>query len=69
MDRVPDDYEAAKQLLKYGLTGTDARVLAALGEGGSEIPFIVKAKEQEFEEEDERKERQKKLEEALDFDR
>ena len=69
MERVPDDYDAMKELLKYGLLGTDARVLAALGQRKSKVPFIVKAADQEFDGEEERKERQRNLEEALDFER
>lgn len=67
VERVPEDYEAAKQLLRYGLLGTDAKVVDAVGHEKRPLPFIIKAKEDELEDDDERKKKHKELEESLKF--
>lgn len=69
VERVPEDYEAAKQLLRYGLHGTDAKVVEAVGREKGHLPFIIKTKDDEFEDEEERKKKLKKLEESLKFAR
>ena len=61
VERVPEDYEAAKQLLRYGLLGTDAKVVDAVGHEKRPLPFIIKAKEDELEDDDERKKKHKEL--------
>ena len=55
MERVPETYEATKQLLLYGLHGTDAKVVKALGSKKGPLPFIIKTKEDEEGEEDQEK--------------
>ena len=67
MERVPEDYEAAKQLLRYGLHGTDAKVVDTVGHKKGPLPFIIKAKEDELEDDEERKKKQRELEESLKF--
>ena len=69
VERVPEDYEAAKQLLRYGLHGTDAKVVETVGRGKGPLPFIIKAKDGEFEEDEERKKKLRELEESLKFTR
>lgn len=69
MERVPEDYEAAKQLLRYGLHGTDAKVVATVGHEKGPLPFIIKSKSDEFEDDEERKKKHKELEESLKFAR
>jgi len=32
MERVPEDFDAMNELLKYGLRGTDLEALAAIGQ-------------------------------------
>ena len=67
VERVPEDYEAAKQLLRYGLHGTDAKVVDTLGREKGPLPFIIKAKEDELEDDEKRKKKQRELEESLKF--
>ena len=67
VERVPEDYEAAKQLLRYGLHGTDAKVVDTVGREKGPLPFIIKAKEDELEDDQERKKKQRELEESLKF--
>lgn len=55
VERVPETYEATKQLLLYGLHGTDAKVVKALGNKKRPLPFIIKTKEDEEGEEDQEK--------------
>ena len=55
VERVPETYEATKQLLLYGLHGTDAKVVKALGSKKGPLPFIIKTKEDEEGEEDQEK--------------
>ena len=69
VERVPEDYEAAKQLLRYGLHGTDAKVVDAVGREKGHLPFIIKENDDEFEDDEERKKKFKKLEESLKFAR
>ena len=71
MERVPEDYEAAKQLLRYGLHGTDAKVVKALGCEKGPLPFIMKTKDDDDDDEDyeKRKNKLKEVEESLKFDR
>ena len=69
VERVPEDYEAAKQLLRYGLHGTDAKVVDTVGREKGPLPFIIKAKEDELEDDEERKKKHRELEESLKFDR
>lgn len=33
LERVPESFEAAKELLMYGLQGTDVKALLAIGRG------------------------------------
>ena len=66
---MPEDYEAAKQLLRYGLHGTGAPVVEAVGNNTSLSSFILKSKEDDYEDEDERKRKMKVLEESLQFSR
>ncbi|KAM7430043.1 hypothetical protein ABFA07_019200 [Porites harrisoni] len=67
VDRVPENYEAAKQLLQYGLHGTDANVVKSVGSEQGPLPFIIKSKSDEFDEEEERKKKIKELENSLEF--
>ena len=69
VERVPEDYEAAKQLLRYGLHGTDAKVVDTVAREKGPLPFIIKAKEDELEDDEERKKKRRELEESLKFDR
>lgn len=69
VDRVPENYEAAKQLLRYGLHGTDAKVVESVGCEQGPLPFIIKSKSDEFNEEEERKKKIKELEDSLEFAR
>lgn len=69
VDRVPENYEAAKQLLQYGLHGTDARVVKSVGSEQGSLPFIIKCKSDESDEEAERKKKIKELENSLEFAR
>lgn len=69
VDRVPENYEAAKQLLQYGLHGTDAKVVKSVGSEQGPLPFIIKSKSDEFNEEEERKKKIKELEDSLEFAR
>lgn len=69
VDRVPENYEAAKQLLQYGLHGTDARVVKSVGSEQGSLPFIIKSKSDESDEEEERKKKIKELENSLEFAR
>lgn len=69
VERVPEDYEAAKQLLRYGLHGTDALVVEAVGCEKGPLPFIIKAKDNEFADDEERKKKIRELEESLKFAR
>jgi hypothetical protein len=72
VERVPDTFDAAKQLLEYGLRGTDARVLQALSKGDKDIGFIIRHKhDDEHHEQPEEKQREeiKKIEGSLDFTR
>ena len=69
--RVPETYEAAKQLLLYGLHGTDVKVVKALGGEKGPLPFIIKTKkDEEGEDNNEKKEKKlKEIEEFLEFER
>lgn len=67
VERVPEDYEAAKQLLRYGLHGTDAKVVDTVGREKGPLPFIIKAKEDELEDDEDRKKKHRELEESLKF--
>lgn len=69
MERVPENYEAAKQLLCYGLHGTDVKVVSAVGHEKGPLPFIIKSKGDDFEDDEERKKKIKELEESLEFSR
>ena len=69
VERVPEDYEAAKQLLRYGLHGTDAKVVSTVGHKREPFPFIIKCEHDEFEDDDERKKKLKATEETLEFAR
>lgn len=69
VERVPEDYEAAKQLLCYGLHGTDAKVVDTVGHEKGPLPFIIKAKGDELDDDEERKKKLKELEESLKFAR
>lgn len=69
VERVPEDYEAAKQLLQYGLRGTDAKVVDTVGREKGSLPFIIKAKVDELDDDEERKKKQREIEESLKFDR
>ena len=69
VERVPEDYEAAKQLLRYGLHGTDAKVVETVGCEKGPLPFIMKTKDDEFEDDEERKNKLRELEESLKFAR
>ena len=69
VDRVPENYEAAKQLLQYGLHGTDVNVVKSVGSEQGQLPFIIKSKSDEFDEEEERKKKIKELENSLEFAR
>ncbi|KAJ8029007.1 Neuroblastoma-amplified sequence [Holothuria leucospilota] len=40
LERVPEDIDAARELLEYGLTGTDLQALIIIGEGNDEGRFI-----------------------------
>lgn len=67
MERVPDDYDAAKALLEYGLHGTDVHAIIAVGEGKLGSSFIVKGEYSEYDDVEERQKKRKKLEDSLDF--
>ena len=67
VERVPEDYEAAKQLLHYGLHGTDSKVVSTVGHKRDPFPFIIKSEHNEFEDDDKKK--LKETEESLDFAR
>ncbi|NWX96029.1 NBAS protein, partial [Nothoprocta ornata] len=41
LERVPDNVEAAKELLQYGLKGTDLEALVAIGRGEDDGRFIL----------------------------
>ncbi|XP_070541643.1 NBAS subunit of NRZ tethering complex-like [Ptychodera flava] len=41
LERVPEDIDAAKELLKYGLRGTDLEALIAIGKGEDRGRFIL----------------------------
>ena len=69
VERVPEDYEAAKQLLQYGLHGTDAKVVDTVGCEKGSLPFIIRAKDDELDDDEERKKKQREIEESLKFDR
>ena len=69
VERVPDDYDAAKALLEYGLHGTDVHAIVAVGEGKVGSSFIVKGDYSEYDDAEERDEKKKKLENSLDFKR
>lgn len=47
VERVPGTFEAAKQLLEYGLRGTDARILAALGKENKDIRYLVQHEDED----------------------
>ena len=69
MERVPENYEAAKQLLRYGLHGTDAQVVNSVGHEKGPLPFIIKSNHDEFEDDEERKKKIKEIEKSLEFAR
>ncbi|KAF8777200.1 Neuroblastoma-amplified sequence like protein [Argiope bruennichi] len=41
LERVPESFEAAKELLHYGLQGTDLKALIAIGKGEDQGRFIL----------------------------
>lgn len=41
LERVPEDYDAMRELLHYGLRGTDLQALIAIGEGTDHGRFIL----------------------------
>ncbi len=59
VQRVPEDLDALKHLLQYGLMGTNLNVILAI-DTDSELPFVVKEAEDENEDEVEREQRAKK---------
>lgn len=40
LERVPEDIDAARELLEYGLTGTDLQALITIGEGMDEGRYV-----------------------------
>lgn len=71
LERVPEDLDSTKTLLKYGLHGTDVYVLTALGKKGAEHPFVKEECDGLEDEEEERSERdnEKKLLRSIDFEK
>ncbi|XP_048583516.1 NBAS subunit of NRZ tethering complex isoform X2 [Nematostella vectensis] len=69
VERVPETFDAAKQLLEYGLRGTDARVVRAVGNGETDLGFIMRLERDEHAHEEEGKhaEELKEIEGSLDF--
>ncbi|XP_031558111.1 neuroblastoma-amplified sequence-like isoform X2 [Actinia tenebrosa] len=71
VERVPDTLDATKQLLEYGLRGTDAKVIDALGKGEKDIGFIITEQENSDEHqktlEEKRQEHTREIEDSLDF--
>lgn len=65
VERVPEDYEAAKKLLCYGLHGTDAKVVSTVGQKKGPLPFIINSKRGSDDDDDELKD----TEHSLDFTR
>lgn len=41
MERVPENVEAAKELLQYGLKGTDLEALVAIGKGADDGRLVT----------------------------
>lgn len=41
LERVPENVDAAKELLQYGLKGTDLEVLLALGKGADDGRLVT----------------------------
>ena len=69
MERVPDNYEAAKQLLRYGLRGTDSEVVSSLGQNIGPLPFLITSKHGQYSDDEEYKKQLNDMEESLDFAR
>lgn len=71
VERVPDSFDATKQLLEYGLRGTEAKVIDALGKGEKDIGFIITKQENDDEHQETREENlqqhAKMIEDSLDF--
>lgn len=70
VERVPENYEAAKQLLCYGLQGTISEVVSAVGQKKGPLPFLIPFKHNEHDDnEEEYAKQQKDTEDILDFAR
>lgn len=41
MERVPENVDAAKELLQYGLKGTDLEALVAIGKGADDGRLVL----------------------------
>lgn len=41
MERVPENVDAAKELLQYGLKGTDLEALVAIGKGADDGRLVT----------------------------
>lgn len=66
VERVPDTFDATKQLLEYGLRGTDAKVIVALSKGEKDIGFIITEQENSDEHQETPEEKQQQ-QHSLDF--
>nr|XP_042904334.1 neuroblastoma-amplified sequence [Parasteatoda tepidariorum] len=51
LERVPENFEAAKELLDYGMRGTDVKALVAIGRGEDQGRFILSSFYDEFDDE------------------
>lgn len=72
LERVPEDFDSTKALLRYGLHGTGVHVLVAIGAKDAEHPFLKDECDGDGDEEqEERNEREdeKKLLRNIDFNK
>ncbi|XP_028411208.1 LOW QUALITY PROTEIN: neuroblastoma-amplified sequence-like [Dendronephthya gigantea] len=67
LERVAEDLESTKALLKYGLHGTGLHVLVAMGD--TEHPFLIEENEEDEVEERDEQETEKKLLKKIDFNK
>ena len=66
LERVPEDLDSTKTLLKYGLHGTNLHVLTIMSEKNADHPF-VKDQNDESDEENCEKNDEKKMLKNIDF--
>ena len=67
LERVAEDLDSTKALLKYGLHGTGLPVLVAMG--GTEHPFVKEEDQENEEETRDEEESEKRLLRSIDFNK